>query len=137
MGVVQVILLGSDALGHPFLCKPKHNLRKDARIMEFTTMINHLLSKDPKSRRRKLYIRRFAVLPLTEDSGMIECVLHMRGLQHILQDIYMAAGIDTNASKHTPILRSQCDKFIKSTKLLPLHPGIEKYYSLCLKQVQS
>ncbi|KAL2643558.1 hypothetical protein R1flu_011145 [Riccia fluitans] len=88
----KVVLLGSDGLEHPFLCKPKDDLRKDARMMEFTTMINRLLQKDPKSRRRKLYIRTFAVIPLTEDCGMIEWVLHTRGLRHILQDIYVACG---------------------------------------------
>ena len=81
----QVVLLGSDGVEHPFLCKPKDDLRKDARMMEFTGMLNRLLSKDPNSRRRKLHIRTFAVIPLTEDCGMIEWVLHTRGLRHILQ----------------------------------------------------
>ncbi|KAK1570685.1 hypothetical protein Q3G72_005761 [Acer saccharum] len=66
----RIVLLGNDGIECPFLCKPKDDLRKDARMMEFTAMINRLLSKNPESRRRKLYIRTFAVISLTED-----CVL--------------------------------------------------------------
>ncbi|KAI4350245.1 hypothetical protein L6164_004717 [Bauhinia variegata] len=88
----KIVLLGSDGLEYPFLCKPKDDLRKDARMMEFTAMINRLLSKYPESRRRKLYIRTFAVIPLTEDCGMVEWVAHTRGLRQILQDIYITCG---------------------------------------------
>ncbi|KAE8721139.1 Serine/threonine-protein kinase ATR [Hibiscus syriacus] len=70
----KIVLLGSDGIERPFLIKPKDDLRKDARMMEFTAMINRLLSKYPESRRRKLYIRTFAVIPLTEDCGMVEWV---------------------------------------------------------------
>ncbi|KAF2302159.1 hypothetical protein GH714_033131 [Hevea brasiliensis] len=63
----KIVLLGSDGIERPFLCKPKDDLRKDARMMEFNAMINRLLSKYPESRRRKLYVRTFAVIPLTED----------------------------------------------------------------------
>ncbi|KAK4772042.1 hypothetical protein SAY86_013817 [Trapa natans] len=88
----KIVLLGSDGIERPFLCKPKDDLRKDARMMEFNATINRLLSKHPESRRRKLYIRTFAVIPLTEDCGMIQWVPHTRGLRHILQDIYITCG---------------------------------------------
>eukprot|EP00898_Chlorokybus_atmophyticus_P004675 jgi/Chlat1/5208/Chrsp33S05180 len=87
----KITLTGSDGQEYLFLCKPKDDLRKDNRLMEFTTMINRLLKKDPESRRRKLYMRSFAVLPLTEDCGMIEWVQHTRGLRHILEELYTIA----------------------------------------------
>ncbi|KAH9611820.1 hypothetical protein KSS87_006763, partial [Heliosperma pusillum] len=68
----KVVFVGSDGIERAFLCKPKDDLRKDARMMEFNAMINRLLSKCAESRRRKLYIRTFAVIPLTEDCGMVE-----------------------------------------------------------------
>ncbi|XP_044358181.1 uncharacterized protein [Triticum aestivum] len=69
----QGVFLGSGGVARPFLCKPKDGLRKekDARVMEFNAVINRLLSKVPESRRRrKLYIRTLAVVPLTEDCGL-------------------------------------------------------------------
>ncbi|KAK9109353.1 hypothetical protein Sjap_017413 [Stephania japonica] len=127
----KVVFIGSDGIEHPFLCKPKDDLRKDARMMEFVSMINRLLSKYPESRRRKLYIRTFAVIPLTEDCGMVEWVPHTRGLRHILQDIYIAHG-KFDRQKTNPLIKriyDQCqskmptDEMLK-TKILPMFPPI-------------
>ncbi|KAL2323977.1 hypothetical protein Fmac_023035 [Flemingia macrophylla] len=127
----KVILIGSDGLEHPFLCKPKDDLRKDARMMEFTAMINRLLSKYPESRRRKLYIRTFAVIPLTEDCGMVEWVPHTRGLRQILQDIYITRG-KFDRQKTNPQIKQiydQCqgkmpeDDMLKN-RILPMFPPV-------------
>ncbi|KAL6952196.1 non-specific serine,threonine protein kinase [Sarracenia purpurea var. burkii] len=125
----KVVLLGSDGIERPFLCKPKDDLRKDARMMEFNAMINRLLSKCPESRRRKLYIRTFAVIPLTEDCGMVEWVPHTRGLRHILQDIYISCGkFDRQKTNpHIKRIYDQCqgkmpeDEMLKN-KILPMFP---------------
>ncbi|KAH7278933.1 hypothetical protein KP509_38G065100 [Ceratopteris richardii] len=127
----KVIFYGSDGNEHPFLCKPKDDLRKDARMMEFTTTINRLLSKDPKSRRRKLYIRTFAVIPLTEDCGMVEWVLHTRGLRHILQDTYESSG-KFDRQKTNPTIKQIYDQNkgkkseveIFKTHILPMFPPL-------------
>ncbi|KAK4562116.1 hypothetical protein RGQ29_004827, partial [Quercus rubra] len=125
----KIVLLGSDGSQRPFLCKPKDDLRKDARMMEFTATINRLLSKYPESRRRKLYIRTFAVIPLTEDCGMVEWVPHTRGLRHILQDIYITCGKFDKQKTNPQIKRiyDQCqgkmqeDEMLKN-KILPMFP---------------
>ncbi|KAI3718255.1 hypothetical protein L6452_19118 [Arctium lappa] len=125
----KIILLGSDGVKRPFLCKPKDDLRKDARMMEFNAMINRLLSKSPESRRRKLYVRTFAVIPLTEDCGMVEWVPHTRGLRHILQDIYISSGKFDRQKTNPQIKRiyDQCqgkmaeDEMLKN-KILPMFP---------------
>ncbi|KAJ0077574.1 hypothetical protein Patl1_35888 [Pistacia atlantica] len=127
----KIVLLGSDGIERPFLCKPKDDLRKDARMMEFTAMINRLLAKYPESRPRKLYIRPFAVIPLTEDCGMVEWVPHTRGLRHILQDMYISCG-KFDRQKTNPQIKwiyDQCqgkmpeDEMLK-TKILPMFPPV-------------
>ncbi|XP_068493011.1 serine/threonine-protein kinase ATR isoform X2 [Phaseolus vulgaris] len=127
----KIVLLGSDGLERPFLCKPKDDLRKDARMMEFTAMINRLLSKYPESRRRKLYIRTFAVIPLTEDCGMVEWVPHTSGLRQILQNIYITCGkFDRQKTNpHIKQIYDQCqgkmpeDEMLKN-KILPMFPPV-------------
>lgn len=127
----KVVLVGSDGIERAFLCKPKDDLRKDARMMEFNATINRLLSKCAESRRRKLYIRTFAVIPLTEDCGMVEWVPHTRGLRHILQDIYITCGKFDRQKTNPQIKRlyDQCqgkmpeDEMLK-TKILPMFPPI-------------
>lgn len=50
----KVIMKSSNGEMFNFLCKPKDDLRKDARLMDFDSMINKLLQSSPESRRRKL-----------------------------------------------------------------------------------
>ena len=50
----KITLVGSNGADYLFLCKPKDDLRKDCRMMEFNQMINKLLKKHPDSRRRNL-----------------------------------------------------------------------------------
>ncbi|KZV39346.1 serine/threonine-protein kinase ATR [Dorcoceras hygrometricum] len=127
----KIILMGSDGIERPFLCKPKDDLRKDARMMEFNTMINRLLRKCPESRRRKLYVRTFAVIPLTEDCGMVEWVPFTRGLRHILQDIYVSCG-KFDRQKTNPQIKRVYDQFqgkmpedeMLKTKVLPMFPPV-------------
>ncbi|XP_042464961.1 serine/threonine-protein kinase ATR-like isoform X2 [Zingiber officinale] len=125
----KVVFHGSDGVQRPFLCKPKDDLRKDARMMEFTSMINRLLSKFPESRRRKLYIRTFAVIPLTEDCGMVEWVPHTRGLRHILQDLYISSD-KFDRQKTNPKIKNIYDQrktseeeMLKS-QILPMFPPV-------------
>ena len=56
--LVQITLIGSNGLEYAFLAKPKDDLRKDNRMMEFAGVLNRLFAKDAASRRRNLYVRR-------------------------------------------------------------------------------
>ena len=91
----KLTIVGSDGQKYAFLCKPKDDLRKDLRMMEFTTMLNRLLARDPSSRKRRLYLRTFAVMPLNEDNGIIEWVPNTTGLRHVIQALYVQDGIYT------------------------------------------
>ena len=50
----KITILGSDGQIYMFLGKPKDDLRKDARLMDFNAMINKLLKANSESRRRQL-----------------------------------------------------------------------------------
>ena len=70
----KITVLGSDGQRYLFLCKPKDDLRKDARMMEVNSIVNKLLLKDPEARRRRLRIRTYSVVPLNEECGFLEWV---------------------------------------------------------------
>lgn len=89
----KLTVIGDDSEHYGFLCKPKDDLRKDLRMMEFTTMLNRLLARDAGSRKRRLYLRTFSVIPLTEDCGIIEWVPHTIGFRQIIQQLYTEAGL--------------------------------------------
>ncbi|OSX59349.1 hypothetical protein POSPLADRAFT_1048687 [Postia placenta MAD-698-R-SB12] len=70
----KVTIQGSDGQIYMFLGKPKDDLRKDARLMEFNAIINKLLKSNSESRRRQLHIRTYGVVTLNEECGFIQWV---------------------------------------------------------------
>lgn len=50
----KITILGSNGKIYMFLGKPKDDLRKDARLMDFNSIINKLLKTNSESRRRQL-----------------------------------------------------------------------------------
>lgn len=50
----KITIIGSDGRDYIFLCKPKDDLRKDSRTMEFNGIMNRLLTKDRNARARCL-----------------------------------------------------------------------------------
>ena len=89
----KITVVGSDGKRYSFLCKAKDDLRKDARLMEFNSIINKLLKKDSASRKRNLGILTYAVVPLDEECGLIEWVNGINGMRWILIAAYEARGI--------------------------------------------
>lgn len=50
----KITIQGSNGQIYMFLGKPKDDLRKDARLMDFNAIINKLLKANSESRRRQL-----------------------------------------------------------------------------------
>lgn len=50
----KLSLIGTDGKTYAFLCKTNDDLRKDARLMEFSHMINRFLRHDSDARQRAL-----------------------------------------------------------------------------------
>ncbi|XP_053162859.1 serine/threonine-protein kinase ATR isoform X2 [Hemicordylus capensis] len=125
----KITLKGSDGKSYIMMCKPKDDLRKDCRLMEFNSLINKCLRKDAESRRRELHIRTYAVIPLNEECGIIEWVNNTAGLRHILIQLYKEKGVYMTGKelrqcmipKTAPLAEKL--KVFKET-LLPRHPPI-------------
>ncbi|THC97250.1 hypothetical protein EYZ11_003252 [Aspergillus tanneri] len=50
----KISIRGSDGKIYNTLCKPKDDLRKDQRLMEFNNMINRFLKRDVESSKRRM-----------------------------------------------------------------------------------
>ncbi|THG95872.1 hypothetical protein EW026_g5857 [Hermanssonia centrifuga] len=70
----KICIQGSDGHFYLFLGKPKDDLRKDAALMDFNSVINKLLKSNSESRRRQLRIRTYGVVTLNEECGFIQWV---------------------------------------------------------------
>ena len=112
----KITLRASDGKGFAFLAKPKDDLRKDTRMMEFVSGVNRLLQREPAPARRKLYLRAFAVVPLTEDCGIIEWVPNTVGLRHVLTDLYTLANRFKKTTTNPHILKIYTDGMVRDRR---------------------
>ncbi|XP_028157289.1 serine/threonine-protein kinase ATR-like [Ostrinia furnacalis] len=125
----KVTLRGSDGKSYIIMLKPRDDLRKDFRLMEFNAVVNRFLQDAPETRRRRLYIRTYSVLPLNEECGLIEWVPNLVGLRPILMHIYKQKGLHTSNRELKQMMCSNKDPFEKKRKmfeeqLLPRHPPV-------------
>ena len=106
----KITIQGSDGKVYMFLGKPKDDLRKDARLMDFNAIINKLLKSNSESRRRHLCewsinakkwlcwmlpadIRTYGVVTLNEECGFIQWVPNTIPLRPVFLKYYDARGI--------------------------------------------
>ena len=85
----RIVFLGSDGMEYPFLAKPKDDLRKDNRMMEAAGVINSLFKDNVEGRRRDLHLRRFAVIPITEDCGLVEWVESTKPVRSCISEVFV------------------------------------------------
>lgn len=92
----KLTIRGSDGNTYNVLAKPKDDLRKDQRLMEFNNMINRFLKRDVDAAKRRLYIRTYAVIPLNEECGLIEWVDNLKTFRDIIIKLYKDKSISPN-----------------------------------------
>jgi serine/threonine-protein kinase ATR len=119
---------GSDGRKYGLLCKPKDDLRKDQRLMEFNAMVNRAMKKDTECSQRRLYVRTYAVTPLNEECGIIEWVDGLKALRDIILHIYRGQGITMNYSLLRELLNQSCAKpenhNIFTNQILEMYPAV-------------
>eukprot|EP01088_Endostelium_zonatum_P000897 TRINITY_DN1115_c0_g2_i1.p1 TRINITY_DN1115_c0_g2~~TRINITY_DN1115_c0_g2_i1.p1 ORF type:complete len:885 (-),score=220.88 TRINITY_DN1115_c0_g2_i1:118-2463(-) len=101
----KLMVYGSDGKEYMFLLKGHEDLRQDERVMQLFSLINTLLAlgtnkssdqsktetKKPESktsynREQQLYIRGYAIIPLSPNSGLIEWVDHHDTLHALIRE---------------------------------------------------
>jgi ataxia telangiectasia mutated family protein len=65
---------GSNGYSYKQLVKGKDDLRQDAVMQQMFQLVNTLLYENPETRKRRLKIRTYKVIPLTPTSGLLEWV---------------------------------------------------------------
>ncbi|OXU25092.1 hypothetical protein TSAR_000011 [Trichomalopsis sarcophagae] len=68
----KIICTGTDGIARPQLVKGKDDLRQDAVMQQVFTVMNSLLRTKKDAKQRKLYVRTYKVMPLTQRSGVLE-----------------------------------------------------------------
>ncbi|KAF9205154.1 serine/threonine-protein kinase M1 [Haplosporangium sp. Z 27] len=121
----KITIVGSDGVQYTFLCKPKDDLRKDAKVMEFNTLVNMHLRRNREANRKNLYIRTYAVIPLNEECGLIEWVHNTTPFRHIMQKQYKMNNMSPYSIAEIKRILDHDDHVRMFTKdLLPKFPTI-------------
>nr|QXN57741.1 serine/threonine-protein kinase [Bemisia tabaci] len=82
----KLCIKGSNGKEYMFLLKGHEDLRQDERVMQLFGLVNTLLSHDPDTSRQNLTIQRYAVIPLSTNSGLIGWVPHCDTLHALIRD---------------------------------------------------
>ena len=95
----RIALKGSNGYTYHFLCKARDETRKDSRMMEYSSMINRLTKKNAQLRRRRIHVRTFAVLPVSDDCGIIEWVNKLVTLRAAADAMYQREGLGLSTNQ--------------------------------------
>ncbi|KYQ91695.1 protein kinase [Tieghemostelium lacteum] len=82
----KLTIVGSDGLEYTFLLKGHEDLRQDERVMQLFGLVNTSLAANHETAKSHLSIRRFSVIPLSPNSGLIGWVPHSDTLHTLIKD---------------------------------------------------
>ncbi|KAF2761422.1 hypothetical protein EJ05DRAFT_449694 [Pseudovirgaria hyperparasitica] len=116
----KLTIVGSDGRKYGLMCKPKDDLRKDQRLMEFNAMINRSLRRDVESSKRQLYIKTYGVTPLNEECGTVEWVDNLKPIRDIIIRIYRQNNVVIDYSEIRTLLDAACANPPHSTEIFTL-----------------
>eukprot|EP00698_Gefionella_okellyi_P003488 TRINITY_DN13298_c0_g1_i1.p1 TRINITY_DN13298_c0_g1~~TRINITY_DN13298_c0_g1_i1.p1 ORF type:complete len:2319 (-),score=474.81 TRINITY_DN13298_c0_g1_i1:41-6196(-) len=92
----KLVIHGSDGQEYMFLLKGHEDLRQDERAMQLLGLVNTLLATDSDTRKRDLAIRRYAVIPLAPNSGLLSWVPHCDTLHALIKEYREARRVMLN-----------------------------------------
>jgi len=82
----RLTMYGSDGKEYTFLLKGHEDLRQDERVMQLFGLVNDLLSQNAATNSNLCKIKRFSVIPLSPNTGLIGWVPNCHTLHSIIRE---------------------------------------------------
>jgi FKBP12-rapamycin complex-associated protein len=82
----KISMYGSDGKEYAFLLKGREDIRQDERAMQLFGLVNTLLSIDPVTQRKDLNIKRYSIIPLSFNAGLLGWVPYSDTLHQLIKD---------------------------------------------------
>lgn len=92
----KLTIHGSDGAEYMFLLKGHEDLRQDERVMQLFGLVNTMLANDRATAERDLSIARYAVIPLSPNSGLIGWVPNTDTLHTLIREYRDARKVPLN-----------------------------------------
>ena len=112
----RLTIVGNDGRDYPFLLKGHEDLRQDERVMQLFGMVNTFLQLDRSTARSELSIVRYAVIPLSPNSGLIQWVPACDTLHALIKQYRDAKRIQLNVEQRLML------KQAPDVRHTPTHP---------------
>ncbi|KAG0576661.1 hypothetical protein KC19_5G097200 [Ceratodon purpureus] len=97
----RLTIHGEDGENYDFLLKGHEDLRQDERVMQLFGLVNTLLGNSRLTAEKDLSIQRYAVIPLSPNSGLIGWVPNCDTLHHLIREYRDARKIPVNVEHRT------------------------------------
>lgn len=95
----KIICVGTDGIPRKQLVKGRDDLRQDAVMQQVCTVMNSMLRASKETIRRKLHIRTYKIVPLSQRSGVLEWCENTLPISNVLCDFPGKLGLH---SKYYP-----------------------------------
>lgn len=82
----RLVMYGSDGQEHTFLLKGHEDMRQDERVMQLFGLVNELLRQSSATASQDVLIKRFSVIPLSPNSGLIGWVPRCDTLHKLVRE---------------------------------------------------
>ena len=82
----RIIIYGSNNKEYVYLLKGHEDIRQDERAMQLFGLVNTLLANDPDTSDNNLFIKRFPVIPLSHNTGIIGWVPNCDTLNQLIRE---------------------------------------------------
>lgn len=93
----KLTIIGSNGCEFQFLLKGHEDLRQDERVMQLFGLVNNLLAECRETAERDLSIARYAVIPLSPNSGLIGWVRYCDTMHALIREYRESRHIALNA----------------------------------------
>ncbi|XP_068082647.1 serine-protein kinase ATM [Anabrus simplex] len=126
----KIQCIGTDGIARPQLVKGQDDLRQDAVMQQVFTIINMFLKNNKDTSKRKLVIRTYKVVPLSQRSGIIEWCQNTQPLSAYL------TGEDQKMGAHRKYYPQdlpphKCREKFRSVATKPNDKKLEVFQEIC------
>lgn len=105
----RITVWGNDGKAYQLLLKGQDDVRKDARLIEFTSAVNQLLRSNAAAAARHLNILNYRVTPLSASAGIIEWVQGALPARLIIKSLSRRPDFGQNTPEYKRVV-SQSNK---------------------------
>ncbi|KAM6987939.1 serine-protein kinase ATM isoform 2-T2 [Tautogolabrus adspersus] len=120
--------LGSDGKSRRQLVKGQDDLRQDAVMQQVFSMCSMLLQRNTDTRKRKLNIRRYKVVPFSQRSGLLEWCSGTMPIGEFLVDLNKGAH---KRFRPRDLPNLTCRKKMLDAQRLPFDEKLQAYSEVC------